>query len=73
MGKLGVYVTGISRRKMHVPFRCNNLKGRCNLEGSNMLTWPLSEDKEQWQAIYCAHGNETLGSIKCGEFVWQRH
>jgi len=41
----------ISRRKMHVPYRCNNLKGRCHSEGGNILACPLSDDKDQWQAL----------------------
>jgi hypothetical protein len=51
MGQLGVYVTRTSRRKMRVQYRFNNLKGRCHFEGGNILTWPLSDDKDLWQAL----------------------
>jgi len=37
-GKLGVHMTRTSRTKMHVQCRCNNLKGRCHVEGGNMAS-----------------------------------
>ena len=29
----------------------------------------LARDRDRWRALVCECGNETSGSIKCGEFL----
>ena len=36
---------------MHIQYRCNNLKGRRHSEGGKILACPLSDDKDQWEAL----------------------
>jgi len=46
----------------------NNIKTDLQKEGCEGMDWiDLAKDRDKCQAL--EHGNETLGSIKCGKFL----